>query len=74
MAKVAFRNHSTVSTLLLRSSEPEAGGLHVVDVGARPDDEFVFMAHPEGRRPSAKLRALAGHLRAVSGDPPYWDR
>jgi DNA-binding transcriptional LysR family regulator len=52
----------------------EVGELHVVDVGARPDDEFVYMAHPEGRRPSAKLRALAAHLRAAFGDPPYWDR
>jgi DNA-binding transcriptional LysR family regulator len=52
----------------------EEGKLTVVDVGARPEDEFVFMAHPEGRRPSAKLRALAAHLRAAFGDPPYWDR
>jgi DNA-binding transcriptional LysR family regulator len=51
-----------------------AGGLRVVDVGAQAADEFIFMAHPEGRRPSAKLRALAGHLRAAFGDPPYWDR
>ena len=50
-----------------------AGELSVVDVGAQAEDEFIFMAHPEGRRPSAKLRALAGHLRAAFGDPPYWD-
>jgi DNA-binding transcriptional LysR family regulator len=52
----------------------QARELKVVDVGARPEDEVVFMAHPEGRRPSAKLRALAAHLRAAFGDPPYWDR
>jgi hypothetical protein len=32
------------------------------------------MAHPEGRRPSAKLRALAEHLRAAFGNPPYWEK
>jgi hypothetical protein len=31
------------------------------------------MAHPEGRNPSAKLRAVADHLRKTFGDPPYWD-
>lgn len=52
----------------------EAGALSVVDLRARAEDECIFMAHPEGRRPSAKLRALAKHLRAAFGDPPYWDR
>jgi DNA-binding transcriptional LysR family regulator len=52
----------------------EAGELCVIEVGARAEDEFIFMAHPEGRRPSAKLRALAEHLRAAFGSPPYWDR
>jgi len=49
------------------------GKLKIVDVGVRPDAEFVFLAHPEGRRPSAKLRALAAHLKASFGDPPYWE-
>ena len=52
----------------------EAGKLRVVEVGAQAEDEFIFMAHPEGRRPSAKLRALAEHLRAAFGSPPYWDQ
>jgi DNA-binding transcriptional LysR family regulator len=51
-----------------------AGELRVVDVGAKAEDEFIFMAHPEGRRPSAKLRALAEHLRIAFGNPPYWHR
>ena len=50
-----------------------AGALCVLDVGAAAEDELVFMAHPAGRRPAAKLRALAGHLRAAFGDPPYWE-
>jgi hypothetical protein len=29
-----------------------------VDVGVRPAPEFIYLSHPEGRRPSAKLRAL----------------
>lgn len=50
-----------------------AGTLTAIDVGCAPDTEFIFMAHPEGRRPSAKLRAVADHLKKAFGDPPYWD-
>jgi DNA-binding transcriptional LysR family regulator len=60
--------------MFIAGSAIEAGNLCVVEVGARAEDEFIFMAHPEGRRPSAKLRALAEHLRAAFGNPPYWDR
>ncbi|MGV1837604.1 LysR family transcriptional regulator [Rhizobium rhizogenes] len=49
------------------------GLLVEIDVGFRPEPEFVFMAHPEGRNPSAKLRAIADHLKKAFGDPPYWD-
>jgi DNA-binding transcriptional LysR family regulator len=51
----------------------KAGDLHLVDVGMRPEEEFIFIAHPDGRHPSAKLRALADHLRSAFGSPPYWD-
>ncbi len=51
----------------------KAGTLSVIEVGCRAEDEFVFMAHPEGRRASAKLRGLAEHLRTAFGSPPYWD-
>jgi len=50
-----------------------AGQLQEIDVGYRPEAEFIYMAHPEGRNPSAKLRAVAEHLRKTFGDPPYWD-
>lgn len=33
--------------------------LRVVDIGVQPEPEFIYLAHPEGRRPSAKLRAFA---------------
>lgn len=50
------------------------GQLVEIDVGYRPEPEFIFMAHPEGRNPSAKLRAIADHLKKAFGDPPYWER
>lgn len=50
------------------------GILRCIEIGDRPEDEFVFLAHPDGRNPSAKLRALAAHLRQTFGDPPYWDQ
>ncbi|OWV68924.1 LysR family transcriptional regulator [Rhizobium sp. R339] len=49
------------------------GRLAEIDVGRRPEAEFIYMAHPEGRNPSAKLRAIADHLKKSFGDPPYWD-
>ncbi|MGO8074925.1 LysR substrate-binding domain-containing protein [Rhizobium leguminosarum] len=49
------------------------GRLAEIDVGHRPEPEFIYMAHPEGRNPSAKLRAIADHLKKSFGDPPYWD-
>ncbi|EJC74577.1 transcriptional regulator [Rhizobium leguminosarum bv. trifolii WSM2012] len=49
------------------------GRLAEIDVGRRPEAEFIYMAHPEGRNPSAKLRAIADHLKRSFGDPPYWD-
>jgi len=50
-----------------------AGELTVINVGRPAEDEFIFMAHPEGRRASAKLRALVTSLRQAFGDPPYCD-
>ena len=50
-----------------------SGVLRVVELEVEPESEFVYIAHPEGRRPSAKLRALAQCLRDAFGEPPYWD-
>jgi DNA-binding transcriptional LysR family regulator len=52
----------------------KAGSLKVIDVGMQSEPEHLVVAHPEGRRSSAKLRALADWLRTAFGDPPYWDR
>jgi DNA-binding transcriptional LysR family regulator len=51
----------------------KSGRLRVLDVGAAAEPEFIYMAHAQGRGPSAKLRALADHLRQAFGAPPYWD-
>jgi DNA-binding transcriptional LysR family regulator len=64
----------TLMPMFIVGAAIRAGELSVVDVGAKAEDEFIFMAHAEGRRPSAKLKALADHLRVVFGSPPYWDR
>ena len=50
------------------------GRLVEIDIGYQPEPEFIFMAHPEGRNPSAKLRAMADHMKKAFGDPPYWER
>lgn len=50
-----------------------SGALRVIDVGLQAVVESIYVAHPEGRRTSAKLRALAACLREAFGDPPYWD-
>ncbi|MCA0016241.1 LysR family transcriptional regulator [Mesorhizobium sp. B292B1B] len=47
--------------------------LAVVDVGAEPEGATIYIACPEDRRGSAKLRALTAWLRDVFGDPPYWE-
>jgi len=49
------------------------GLLRSIELDHQPETEFVFMAHPQGRNPPAKLRALAEHLRQRFGSPPYWD-
>lgn len=59
--------------LFIAGPDIRAGRLAVVDVGVRPAPEFLYLAHPEGRRPSAKLRALADHLKAAFRDPPSWE-
>jgi len=49
-----------------------AGALTVVEIGAAAEAELIYMAHPEGRHPSAKLRAVAECLRdALTAKPDY---
>ncbi|WP_218171218.1 LysR family transcriptional regulator [Pseudomonas gingeri] len=51
----------------------KAGSLVKIDIGIEAEQEFIYIAHPDGQRPSAKLRALADWLREAFGSPPYWD-
>ena len=48
--------------------------LRAIEIDVQAEEEFIYIAHPEGRRPSAKLRALAEHLGAAFGTPPYWEK
>jgi DNA-binding transcriptional LysR family regulator len=52
----------------------KSGALRAIDVGMAAAEEHIVLAHPEGRRSSAKLRAFADWLREAIGEPPYWDR
>lgn len=54
-------------------AELQSGALVAVDIERAVEQEFVYLAHPDGRRASAKLRALADSLRESFGTPPYWD-
>ena len=50
----------------------QAGQLVALPLDLAPDEEWIYMAHSQGRNPSAKLRALRDHLEKAFGDPPYW--
>jgi len=50
-----------------------SGQLRVITTDIEAEEEHIYIAHPEGRQPSTKLRALADHLRKTFGDPPYWE-
>ncbi|MGO4438629.1 LysR family transcriptional regulator [Rhizobium sp. RAF56] len=53
--------------------EIRAGRLAEIDVGCRPEAEFIYMATSESRHVSAKLRAIVQQLKQAFGDPPYWE-
>ena len=47
--------------------------LMIVDLGVEAEGATIYIAYPEDRRGSAKLRALIEWLRDAFGSPPYWD-
>jgi len=59
--------------LFIVSAALAAGTLAIIDAGVEAEQEYIYIAHPDGRHPSAKLRALAAWLREAFGNPPYWD-
>jgi DNA-binding transcriptional LysR family regulator len=54
-------------------AELRSGALVAVDIERSVEKEFIYLAHPDGRRASAKLKELANCLRKAFGDPPYWE-
>jgi DNA-binding transcriptional LysR family regulator len=63
----------TLLPLFIISEALESGALRMIDIGIEAEQEFIYIAHADGRNPSAKLRALAAWLRQAFGSPPYWD-
>ena len=51
----------------------KSGALRAIDIGVQAYTEHIYVAHPEGRRTSAKLKAFIECLRKAFGEPPYWD-
>jgi len=47
--------------------------LMIVDLDVEAEGATIYIAYPEDRRGSAKLRALVEWLRHAFGSPPYWD-
>jgi DNA-binding transcriptional LysR family regulator len=50
-----------------------SGALRVIELGVQAAAESIYVAHPEGRHTSAKLRAFVQCLRDAFGHPPYWE-
>ena len=71
-AAIAGLGIALLPTFIVGASLKE-GALVAIDVGCQAIEEFIYMAHPEGRRPAAKLRAIADHLKTTFGSPPYWE-
>ncbi|MET0275157.1 MAG: LysR family transcriptional regulator [Phenylobacterium sp.] len=54
--------------------ELASGALRAFDVGIEPEGAEIHIVYPRDRGPSAKVRVLISTLRALFGDPPYWER
>jgi DNA-binding transcriptional LysR family regulator len=57
----------------IASTAIKSGALRPIDIGVQAYTEHLYVAHPEGQRTSAKLKALIDCLRSAFGNPPYWD-
>jgi DNA-binding transcriptional LysR family regulator len=60
--------------MFLAGEAIRARKLRLIEIDVQAEEEFIYVAHPQGRHPSAKLRALADHLRMAFGSPPYWEK
>jgi hypothetical protein len=61
----------TLLPMFLAGGAIKSKRLRVIEIGVQAEVEYI--ADPEARRPSAKLTALADHLRTAFGTPPYWE-
>lgn len=50
------------------------GRLEEIEIDYKPEPEFIYLAYPQGKKPSAKITAIANHLKQAFGSPPYWER
>lgn len=63
----------TLLPIFIISGALKEGTLRLINVGVETEPEHIYIAHPDGRNPSAKLRALASWLKEAFGAPPYWE-
>lgn len=63
----------TLLPMFIAGEALKSGTLAMIDIGIETEEEFIYIAHPHGQHPSAKLRALADWLREAFGSPPYWE-
>lgn len=63
----------TLLPTFMSHPERQRGTLEVLDVNASADGAEVHLLYPREHGGSAKLQALATHLRGAFGEPPYWD-
>lgn len=71
-AAVAGLGITLLPTFMIHA-ERVRGGLAVIDVGADAEGAELHLLYPQAHGGSAKVHALAEHLRGAFGDPPYWD-
>jgi DNA-binding transcriptional LysR family regulator len=71
-AAIAGLGVALLPTFFLQSALKERK-LTVIDIGAETEGATIYIAYPEHRRASAKIRALTEWLQKAFGDPPYWD-
>jgi DNA-binding transcriptional LysR family regulator len=61
-------------TTFIVHDDVRSGRLRVLNVDAEAESATIFIAYPKDGRVSAKVQALAAHLRKAFGAPPYWEQ
>jgi DNA-binding transcriptional LysR family regulator len=63
----------TLLPTFLMGPEVAKGALKLVPVGAAAESADIFVAYPNARGSTAKVRSVVDALRAAFGSPPYWE-